>query len=517
VHRLLRLLRRHALGDERRLARRADRRGWSPSLSLLRRFEREFLLGGEEKGVVFGRLLNPRAHSGWIGLTPQRLREVHLVGSGATGSGKTTAGMDITRQLLAFGGVKLTNMDPKGDTSAALEGLHAASGDEPAAASGLGEVKFFRPFDRHVVPQLRLTAREAQVPAEVQALSLVSSLEEATGAELGLRMRSIATPLATAAIELGLPLSVIVDWLGDPRAFRDAAAGVPNERLQEYAQSQFPKESRESVSAIRSRLEAVLLLPIVRRALEARTFLPLEDWIERFHLNFDWSRPPAGQEAAVRALCGPVMGRLTRALLNRAPGPTSPHILLLGDELQEILGRFETVGVGRLMALARSRGVSCFFMFQQRSQLPRDLQELLRTNATVELVFRANHRDAATYAHSLPVAEDEPDAARVRASLVRRLERLPRRQFLLIVKDSPHGGQFLEAPEINIPRVDRPGDHVSSCGEPEEHSVSPPLSLAADPAGRQASAWSEHDRGTSGPDAHGSAPTTDAGDYPELG
>jgi hypothetical protein len=159
------------------------------------------------------------------------------------------------------------------------------------------------------------------------------------------------------------------------------------------------------------------------------------------------------------------MGRLTRALLNRSPGPGSPHILLLADELQEILGTLETVSVGRLLALARSRGVSCFWMFQQRSQLPRDLQELIRTNATVELVFRANHRDAASYAHALPVAEDEPDEARVRAALVRRLERLPRRQFALIIKDSPHGGQFLEAPEINIPRLAGPGHAVASCGE----------------------------------------------------
>jgi hypothetical protein len=292
---------------------------------------------------------------------------------------------------------------------------------------------------------------------------------------------------------------------------------VPNERLREYARNQFPKESRESVSAIRSRLEAVLLLPIVRRALEARTFLPLEDWIERFHLNFDWSRPPAGQEAAVRALCGPVMGRLTRALLNRSPEPSSPHILFLGDELQEILGRFETVSVGRLMALARSRGVSCFFMFQQRSQLPRDLQELLRTNATVELVFRANHRDAATYGHSLPVAEDEPDAVKIRASLVRRLERLPRRQFLLIVKDSPHGGQFLEAPEIRIPRLGGPGHVIASCGEPDNRSLIPSPRPAATRADEPHSILTEQGPGTGGADEQRSDVTDDLGDFPDLG
>jgi len=514
---LLRALRRQVLGDERLLARRADRRGWSPSLSLLRRFEHEFVLASDADGVIFGRLIDAHARGGLIGLAPTRLREVHLAASGATGSGKTTAAIGITQQMLAGGGVKLINIDPKGDTSAALEGVVAAADTEPGNQTLLGEMKFIRPFDPDIVPQLRLTARESNVSAEVQALSLVSSLEEATGAELGLRMRSIVTPLATAAIELDLPLSVIVEWLGAPRAFADAAAGVQNERLREYARSQFPKESRESVSAIRSRLESVLLLPLVRRALEARTFLPLEDWIERFHLNFDWSRPPAGQETAVRALSAPLMGRLTRALLNRAPGPDAPHLWLLCDELQELLGRFETVSLGRLLSLARARGVSCFFLHQQRSQLPRELQELLRTNATVELVFRANHRDAASYAHALPVAEDEPDATRVRASLVRRLERLPRRQFLLIVKDSPHGGQFLEAPEISIPRVDRGSPRIVSCGEPEIHPPTPLPGAGTVPAGGLTSVSSDHHRGPSGNHAQKPGPPDDVGDYPELG
>jgi len=513
VRRLLRLLRQHTLGDERKLARRADRRGWNPSLALLRKFERELLLESDRDGVVLGRLLGSRARDGWIGLKPLRLRELHVVASGATGSGKTTTGMHITRQMLSFGGTKLMNVDPKGDTSAMVEALTAELNANGHAAA-FGEVKFIRPFDAQVVPQLRLTAREPGLAAEVQALSLVSSLEEATGADLGLRMRSIVTPLATAAIELELPLSCIVRWLSDPRGFLDAVAGVPNERLREYARSQFPKESRESVSAIRSRLEAVLLLPIVRRALEARTFLPLEDWIERFHLNFDWSRPPAGQEAAVRALSGPVMGRLTRLLLNRSPSPDSPHLWLLCDELQEVVGRFETVSMGRLLALARSRGVSCFFMFQQKSQLPRDLYELARTNGGVELVFRASHRDAATYAHAMPVAEDEPEAARVRVSLVRRLERLPRRQFLLIVKDSPHGGQFLEAPEIAIPRLAGPGHQIASCGDPEESRLTPMPNPVVGTASGVAPASK-----TIANVADAASPDLDAesGDFPELG
>jgi hypothetical protein len=370
--------------------------------------------------------------------------------------------MGLVRELLQVSDERLVNVDPKGDSSAAVEALDQEG--QAGARHAHREIKFIRPFDPGVIPQLRLTAPEPGIPAEVTALSVVSGLEEATGAEMGLRMRSLVTPLATLAVELDLPLSVVTTWLANPRAFATAAGQSRNERLRDYARSQFPKESKESVSAVRSRLESVLLLPVVRRALEARTFLPIEDWIERYHLNFDWSRPPAGQEVAVRVLCGPVMGRLTRALLNRSPIETSPHIVLLADELPELLGRFETLSIGRLLALARSRGVSCVLLLQQKSQIPRELQELIQTNAGVECVFRANHRDAATYAHALPIADNEPNAAALRASLVRKLERLPRRQFLLIVKDSPLGGQFLEAPEIRIPRVD-PARRIPSCGD----------------------------------------------------
>jgi hypothetical protein len=201
MHRLLRLLRRQALGDERSLARRAERQRSSPSLDLVRRFEREFRVHPSPDDVVFGRLVDPRARGQWLGLTRARLREIHLVSSGATGSGKTTAGMGITREMLRADCERLLNFDPKGDTSAAIEAFVQEDQAAPGGGRIARAVKFIRPFDPNVVPQLRLTAREPGIPSEIQALSLVSSLEEVAGAEMGLRMRSITTPLATLAID----------------------------------------------------------------------------------------------------------------------------------------------------------------------------------------------------------------------------------------------------------------------------------------------------------------------------
>jgi hypothetical protein len=200
----------------------------------------------------------------------------------------------------------------------------------------------------------------------------------------------------------------------------------------------------------------VLLLPSVRRALEAPTCFNFREALEHFDLILDASNPPAGEEAAVRMLCGPLFGRMTRAILNRQVTAETTPVLCFIDELPEVLGRFEAEGIGRLVSLAGSRLVNFFLILQDRVQLGPELFHLLRTNCGIETVFRPSHRDAELVAHALPVPNGVERPAQVREALVQRLTRLPRRQYLFWCKDGRVPAHFVTAPFVDLAALPAP-------------------------------------------------------------
>jgi hypothetical protein len=354
--------------------------------------------------------------------------------------------------------LRIWGIDPKGDFISGRERLLAAELERPGSEYLAERHRVIRLFDRNHPPQLRLTAREEDTPITVQAASISTALGEASGAELGSRMGYIFQHPAELAIETERPLTVILDWLTRPAAFAAAAAESRNERLRHFAVHELPRENKESLRALRARLERVLLLPSVRRALEAPTCFNFAEALERYDVDLDASNPPAGEEAAVRMLCGPLFGRMTRAILNRRVRADTTPVLVFIDELPEVLGRFEAEGIGRLVSLAGSRLVNFFLIIQDRVQLGSDLARLLRTNCSIEALYRPSHRDAELVAHALPVPDGVEKPAQVRAALVQKLTRLPRRRYLFWCKDGRVPAHFIAAPRVDLgtlPPVER--------------------------------------------------------------
>jgi len=445
----LRLFRRLLVGNERRLAREAQRRLRTPEQMMLRHFRREFRRGDERDWITFGSVPGPRGRRMEVGISFARFRATSLLDSGPTGAGKTTLAAAVAEQLIARPRVRLWSVDPKGDMTEAIAILmnKARESQDPGITD---LISILRPFSGGGAAPLRLTARERGVPIAVQAMSLATALAEVSGADLGHRMIFIFRWFSELAIELGVPLTHILDWLAKPMAFAQAAAQSANPRLRHYALAEFSRENRQSIQALRARLEGVLLLPSVRRSLEAPACIDFVAALERSHVLVDLSNPPAGEEAAVRMLGAPILGRMTRAILNRRRQPDSPHVVLFLDELPELLGRFEAGSVGRLVALARSRGVSLFLIAQERGQLGSALFDLLRTNCGIETVFRPSRKDAEGLAHALPVPEGVERPSVHRDLLIRRMARLPRQEFLFWVKDGRVPAQFTQAPYLDL-------------------------------------------------------------------
>lgn len=457
---LLRLARRLLVGDPRRLAREAQARTRTPEQITLDRFRREFRASSKRGDfITFGFVPGPRGKRTAIGLPLSRIvgeKGTHILDQGPSRSGKTRLALAVLRQLQSMP-VRAWTIDPKGDLTDGRERLLAAAVSKPGGERLLERLRVLRLFDPNAPPPVRLTAREEGIPITVQAAGIATALQEASGAELGHRMGHILHFPAELAIETNQPLTSVLDWLTRPSTFAAAAAASQNDRLRHFAHYELPRENKESLRALVVRLQRVLLLPSVRRAVEAPTCFNFREALDRFEVILDGSNPPPGEEAAVRMLCSPLLGRMTRAVLSRPVTTETMPVLIFIDELPELLGRFETDGIGRLVSLAGSRLTNFFLIHQERGQLGSELFHLLRTNCGIETVFRPSHRDAELIAHALPVPDGVERPSQVREGLVRAFTRLRRRRFLFWCKDGGVPAHFVTAPFIDLDPLPRPG------------------------------------------------------------
>lgn len=441
MRKTIELLRHLLFGNPRRLAREAQRAAWVAGEPDLRRYAADLRQKAE---VIFGHVRFRDGARQPVGLSLERLFATHLAVSGASGSGKTTVALDLIDQVLRFPNVRLLGVDPKGDLDRGLREERL-----PILASQLGpefdaRVRYLRPFAGEPVP-LRLTAGEPGVSIEVQSLSLATALAEASGLALTPPAVQAFTKLARLSIELNEPLTAIATWISRPEVFARAARRSQDDRLRHYALVEFAREHRGMLRALQAKVEGIVLLPSVRAAVEAPACISFAQSLEEHHLLVDLSHPPGGEEAAVRILGGAIIGRATRALLNRPVSTDSPQVIFAVDELQELLTHYEAASVGRLAALARSRKVTLLTCNQQRVQLGNKLAEVLRTNCGVELVFRCHAADAEALSHVLPVSQDAKHPGEARRQAVRRMVSLPRREYLLWVKDGSIPAHFVRA------------------------------------------------------------------------
>jgi hypothetical protein len=446
-------IRRLLVGDEVEIARH-----WQAATSTeraeLHRFEKNMAVRSDTGRVILGRARSSDGGWFWVGLPTEEFLSIHSWATGSTGSGKTYEVLGVLLQLLRQKKNPLVVLDLKGELAALLVDTIL-----PALATGesreelLGTLRVVRPFDSDFVPQLRLTAPERGVGHEIQALNLAAALEESLGADLGARMSYVFLRLASLAVELNRPLPRVADWLRSPEAFAREARQSGDQALREYARMTFPRENRASLDALRARLDSFLFLPQVRAALSTPECLNLSEALDRGVTIIDLGDPPAGAEGAARFWAGVLIGRLTRAILSRPVREDSPLVLVVLEEFQEALQRFQADQFGRLLALARHKRVSLFFVNQQPGQLGPDLTRLLRTNTGLEMAFRCSLDDARLFAQALPVAEEMPNRAEARLQLAREMTQLPRRTYCMWLKEASFRAQLVRSPRLELPQL----------------------------------------------------------------
>ena len=407
--------------------------------------------------LIVGRAQDLSGAHQWCGLPIEQLTSQHVGVSGATGMGKSYLLATLLWQLLRAR-VPVVVVDLKSELCAILletiVPALVASGREDLAE----QVRVIRPFDPARVPLLRLTEPEREVSAQVQSLNIATALGEAIGQDHGVRMQRLLLPAAGLAVERNLPLPIVLEWLRDPARFAREAATSSDPTIRAYAIHELPRENRSSLDAVRARLDLLFHLSEIRRALSAPRCIDFHECLRSGVTLLDFGSPPGGAEGAMRFIAGPVVGRLSRAILSRQVSADTPQAVVLFEEFQELLHRHQIEQFKRLLSLCRFKKVALHFSNQQPAQIAaadRTLLKVLRTNLGAEMIFRSSVEDARALSEGLSIRSPEETLAQARTRLIEEIASLPRRAFFLWLKSAPFGPQRLTSPRLDLDALRR--------------------------------------------------------------
>ena len=430
-------------------------RDWQSRLANTDHKQRKMFLEDFSHGAVA--LGRAETAKGWEWIRTDRCLQSHMLTTGATGTGKSRLIAGVLYQLLRAR-VPVVLLDLKSELSEVVVDTLVPALVQ--AGVDVGPIRVVRPFDENHIPLLRLTEPDG-TSREVQALNLAAALGEAVGEDLKLRMHRAFLRMCSLAIEKNLPLPVIADWASSPQKFVRDARSSSDAQVKQYATHEFARESRSSLDGLRARLDELFHLKQVRMALSAPSCMSFTDILEGGLTIFDLGSPPAGAEAAVRFVGAPILGRLSRSILSRKPGP--PMVCVF-EEFQEILNKHQVEQFKRLLALARFKNVNLWFSNQQIAQIDDVdpmLRRILRTNAGMEMIFRSSIEDAAKLSQGLSIRQPGESLSAARARFTEEIASLPRREFYLWVKDASYGPQRIRSPKVDLEELNELGKELT--------------------------------------------------------
>lgn len=414
------------------------------------RFVRAFAVRPGPGRVVLARARTPDGRPYWAGLPLEEFAKERTWILGGSGSGKSMLALCVISAAL-LGDIPLILFDFKNELARLVQDvLLPVLVRMPGGERLLRNLRIVNPFSEFV-PLLRLTQPEPGVAREVQAYTVAAAVEDALGGELGQRMLRVLLRLATLAIELELPLTVIRRWIEDPAAYARAARRSSDPDVRRTAATLLARENRASLDALLSRADAFLFLPATQRALAAPGCVSFADALEQGVTILPLGEPPVGAEQLTRFWGGILVGKFMRAVLSRPIGPETRPALAGFDEFQECVQHSAEQWV-RLLALSRYKHCGQIYINQQVAQIDPKLVRLLRTNVGIEAAFRCNIEDANAYAHAVSFSETTERPAEARRRLIEQLTRLERREYLLWVKGH-HRAQLVRSPRLDLERL----------------------------------------------------------------
>src|SRR5262245_60026219 len=183
---------------------------------------------------------------------------------GGPGSGKTMLTLAMVLQLR---GQPVVVLDGKSELIDHLEEILPALERMPEAKAWFENLRILRPFSARATPPLCITRAQGISPNIIAEL-VTNAIQDGFAGDLGPRMAQVLRRVAQLCGELRESPRMILRWLRWPEEFARDAQRSADPGLREYGAS-FNRESKQSLSALASRVDALLFHREAAEALDA--------------------------------------------------------------------------------------------------------------------------------------------------------------------------------------------------------------------------------------------------------
>ena len=405
--------------------------------------------------------------------------------TGASGSGKSSLLMCVTLQWLStFDRLVFVGADAKGEfhselTTRFLPATLGAWKDDERERF-FANYRVINPFDSQNLPPMNLLVPAEGVPQALQAREVATVVADALGgagvAQFRSRMTAIlgfvlrfCLHLRNASLLEAKSLMVNENYLNGLLRFCD------NRELRDYFTYRYPRENKESVLAVVSRLDQLLELDDTKRSLCAKSCVDAHELLERGFTLLNVGSPPRGAEFLIKFWYAVYLRSLSRAIMSREVGGSALPAFCLLDEWQTGISIDIAEIYSKLLTQARYRKVGLWLANQLPAQLGKfnELLPALKNSGGIQMAFRQSHEDARALSHILPTHKElrvpaSPGApaydtrpareTEIREHLLREFSRLPQRAYWLYPRQFGMEAVLLKAPTVEFDAARRAAD-----------------------------------------------------------
>ncbi len=355
--------------------------------------------------------------------------------TGGMGSGKTMFAMlpiaEIIRRLPGLKNMSFGVLDAKGELfERALyllgERLSQLKGREQEELRERIVVIDFS--SREAVSSYNILARWPYTDPEFFVTSRSETLRELlpAGERLSVRGGTILKNVLTLLAEFGLPATYIDSVIGDDLFRQKLLSRSKNPAVRLYFQNHYVMEGKQTIAALRARMESLVGSESVRLALSgsvAPDFKQLQNEGKIVLVNCAGPTIARGVRLLLQGL---VLSDIRQSIFARPNNPPVTYLWCADEAQNFFLTKQQQEDMADVLTMARSFGSFFYFLCQNLSTAIPDARilEQLHTNIRWSLTLRGSPRDAQFLRSALPVAGrlEKPDSQPFREKSLYSLE-----------------------------------------------------------------------------------------------
>ncbi len=334
--------------------------------------------------------------------------------TGGMGSGKTFFAITLLATMIerlpqlrnmAFGVI-----DPKGelfDRALYLLGLRLEQLQGREQQELLDRIVIIDFSNRAVVSSYNILARWDYAEKDYFVTSRLETLRDLlpSGEKLSLRGAGVLKYALTLLSEFGLPLTYLDRLLTSDEFRGRLLARSRNEEVKYYFTRHFGMEGKQTIAALRARMDSLFASEGVRLSLSGLTapdFLRLQNQGKIVLINCSGTSITRGVRLLLQGL---VLADIRQAIFARPNNPPVTYLWCADEAQNFFLTRQQQENMPDLLNMARSFGSFFYLLCQNLSTAVGDARilEMLYTNIRWSLTLRGSPHDAAFLKSALPV------------------------------------------------------------------------------------------------------------------